>query len=193
MIQDGASQTALTVAGPGTQVLTGTNTYSGVTTILGGTLQLGNGSNTGSIDNTSAVVNNGTLAFNRSDNVVFNPPVSGTGGLTQMGTGALAIGSPASTTGPTAIKSGTLQSAAPGATAGWSSVTASTAAAQSDITSRSADLGGNGYTLYAYDGSSSYVAGNGHFADGVYHAEQPCCTAGPSSDGGTATTSPSRS
>ena len=39
VIQDGASQTALTLNGPGTQILAGSNTYSGLTTITAGTLQ----------------------------------------------------------------------------------------------------------------------------------------------------------
>ena len=189
VVQDGTGQTLLTVAGPGTQVLTGSNTYTGVTTILGGTLQLGNGSNTGSIDNTSAVINNGTLAFNRSDNVVFNPPISGSGGLTQMGTGALAIGSPASYTGPTAIKSGTLQSAAPGATAGLVIGYSFNGSGSIGQYQSFADLSGNGYTLYAYDGNSSYVAGNGHFANGV-SMQSNLLYCSQSSDGGPTTNQP---
>ena len=185
-IEDGASQTALTVAGPGTQVLTGSNTFSGVTTILAGTLQIGNGSNTGSIDSTSAVINNGTLAFKRSDNIVFNPPISGTGGLVQMGSGALAIGSPATYTGPTVVKSGTLQSAAPGATVGLVIGYSFNGSGSIGQYQPFTDLSGNGYTLYSYQGGSSYVPGNGHFANGVSMQGNLLYT-GPGSDDGPTT------
>ena len=47
VIEDGASQTALTKQGTGIFTLTGTNTYTGGTTINGGTLQLGNGATSG--------------------------------------------------------------------------------------------------------------------------------------------------
>ena len=108
----GTSQLALTLNGLGaTQVLTGSSTYSGVTTVSGGTLQLGNGTNVGSINDSSAVVTGagGILAFNHSDNVVFPLPISGSGGIQQMGPGVLNFGMPASYTGPTVITGGTLQ------------------------------------------------------------------------------------
>ena len=113
-----AAARPLTVSGPGTKSSSARNTYTGVTTISGGTLQLGNGGATGSIDGTGGVVTNGTLAFNRSDNIVFAPAISGSGGVTQMGPGASVFGTAASCTGPTAINGGTLQAAPPGATTG---------------------------------------------------------------------------
>ncbi len=109
---NGASQTSLALNGAGaTQVLTGSNTYSGVTTVSGGTLQLGSGGNAGSINDTGAVVTgaDGILAFNHSDNVVFPAPISGSGGVQQMGPGVLSFGMPATYTGPTVITGGTLQ------------------------------------------------------------------------------------
>ena len=79
----------LTVAG-GIETLTGANTYTGGTTINpGATLQLGNGGTTGSI--VGNVVDNGGLIFNRSDAVNFVGIVSGSGSLTQAGSGVLAL------------------------------------------------------------------------------------------------------
>ncbi len=84
-IQDGASQTALTINGAGgLQILNGTNTYSGLTTITAGTLQLGDGSNVGSINNSSGVVVNDTLTFNNPGSSIFAPPISGSGNVIQM-------------------------------------------------------------------------------------------------------------
>ena len=103
--------TSLTLNGPGTQVLAGANTYSGLTTISGGTLQLGSGGTTGSIGNTSGLVDNGMLAFNRADNVVFNLPVTGSGGLQQMGPGVLTLAALNTYSGPTVISGGTLRDA----------------------------------------------------------------------------------
>ena len=84
-IQDGDSQTALTLNGTGgLQILNGTNTYSGLTTITAGTLQLGDGSNVGSINNSSGVVVNDTLTFNNPGSSIFAPPISGSGNVIQM-------------------------------------------------------------------------------------------------------------
>jgi fibronectin-binding autotransporter adhesin len=92
----------------GTTVLTGTNLYTGLTTISGGTLQLGNGGTAGSIDDTSGVTDNGTLAFNRSDAVSFGTLITGSGGLTQLGTGTLTLTANNTFTGTTTISAGTL-------------------------------------------------------------------------------------
>ncbi|GGA86496.1 hypothetical protein GCM10011491_12690 [Brucella endophytica] len=75
--------------GTGTTVLTGANAYTGRTTITNGTLQLGDGGTSGSIANTSGVEigENGTLAFNRSDAVLFDRKITGTGKLAQIGFG----------------------------------------------------------------------------------------------------------
>ncbi len=94
-------------AGAGTLTLIGANTYAGGTTINGGTLQIGNGGTTGSI--IGNVVDNGTLAFKRSDTVVFDGAISGTGSLTQAGTGTLILTATNTYTGGTLISAGTLQ------------------------------------------------------------------------------------
>ena len=74
-------------------------------------MQLGSGGTTGSIGNTSGLVDNGMLAFNRADNVVFNLPVTGSGGLQQMGPGVLTLGALNTYSGPTIISGGTLRDA----------------------------------------------------------------------------------
>ena len=110
VISDNGFGGGLTKIGSGAFVLTGSNTYAGPTTISGGTLQLGNGDVTGSIDSSSSVVNNGVLAFNRSDALVtFSLPISGSGGVTQMGSGVLVFKTMNSYTGPTRVSGGTLR------------------------------------------------------------------------------------
>ena len=76
---------SLTQAGTGTTTLTGANTYTGGTTISAGTLQLGNGGTTGSI--AGNIVDNRRFVINRSDAVTLAGVISGTGSLTQAGTG----------------------------------------------------------------------------------------------------------
>ena len=82
--------------GTGITTLTGTNTNTGVTTISAGGLQLGdpavNSGTTGSLG-TAGITNNGTLIFNRSDDVntpiPFPNVISGTGGITKNGASAV--------------------------------------------------------------------------------------------------------
>lgn len=90
----------------GTLVLAGDNTYTGDTTIKDGTLQLGEGGTTGSI--LGNVVDNGTLAFNRSDDHAFGGSISGTGGVTQLGSGITELTGANTYTGATVVQGGTL-------------------------------------------------------------------------------------
>ncbi|UXN58384.1 autotransporter-associated beta strand repeat-containing protein [Phyllobacterium zundukense] len=93
--------------GTGATVLTGVNTYAGGTTITGGTLQLGDGGTSGSIQGN--VANDGTLAFNRSDNVSFAGVISGAGSIRQIGAGLTELTADSSGfTGTTSVEAGTL-------------------------------------------------------------------------------------
>ena len=58
--------------GTGTSILTGTDTYSGGTTVTAGTLQIGDGGTTGMIATGATVDSGATLAFDRSDTIVFS-------------------------------------------------------------------------------------------------------------------------
>lgn len=93
--------------GAGTLVLTGTNSYTGGTTIDMGTLQLGNGGQTGSI--TGNVVDNGSLVFNRSDDVTFKGYIVGSGTVEKAGKGSLILTGDSLYSGGTLISNGILQ------------------------------------------------------------------------------------
>ena len=96
----------------GTLILTGANSYTGGTLIDAGTLQIGDGGTTGSI--LGDVGNNGTLAFNRSDDVTFAGLISGSGDVVKQGGGILTLTADNSYTGGTTIAAGTLQLGAGG-------------------------------------------------------------------------------
>ncbi len=91
----------------GTQTLNGSSSYTGSTTIGAGTLQLGDGIVNGSI--IGNVVDNGTLAFNQLNAATFSGIISGSGGVTQLGTGIAALTGANTYTGGTRITVGTLQ------------------------------------------------------------------------------------
>ena len=117
---------ALTKSGSTTQILTGGNTYTGTTTISGGTLQLGNGGTTGSLSASSPIVNNALLALNRTDTVTqgtdFASAISGSGGLTQAGSGNLILAAGNTYTGATTVSAGTLSLGATNSLADTSNV-----------------------------------------------------------------------
>lgn len=99
----------LTKLGAGTLVLTGANTYLGSTTVAAGKLQVGDGATSGSIAGNADVQAGGTLAFKRSDRVVYDGAISGSGNLRQEGTGTLVLTGNSTFTGITTIASGSLQ------------------------------------------------------------------------------------
>jgi fibronectin-binding autotransporter adhesin len=110
VIADFTSASSLTTSGTGTTVLSAANTYTGTTTVAGGTLQIGDGGTTGSLSTSSAIVTNATLAFNRTDTVTqgteFNSVISGTGGVTQKGSGTLVLNGTNTYAGVTTMDAG---------------------------------------------------------------------------------------
>ncbi len=95
--------------GAGTMVLTGANTYLGTTTVAAGRLQVGDGATAGSIAGNADIQSGGTLAFKRSDRVVYGGAISGSGDLRQEGSGTLVLTGDSTFTGTTTIASGSLQ------------------------------------------------------------------------------------
>lgn len=106
---------SLTKQSNGTLTLTGANIYTGGTMVTAGTLQVGNGGTSGSL--TGHITNNASLRFNRSDSVIYNGEISGTGSMTKLGGGTLILTGNNIYSGGTTITAGALQIGA-GATTG---------------------------------------------------------------------------
>ena len=82
-------------------------------TISAGSLRLGNGGTTGGLG-AGAVTNNSDLTFNRNNSLTIANAISGTGTLTQAGTGTTILTAANSYAGITTITSGVLQVGAGG-------------------------------------------------------------------------------
>ncbi|NEU99078.1 autotransporter domain-containing protein [Bradyrhizobium sp. UFLA 03-164] len=151
--------------GLGTLTLTGTNNYGGTTaisTIISeGTLQLGNGGNSGSI--TGDVVNNGVFAFNRADTMTFGGAISGSGAVTQIGTGATILTGTNTYTGNTFIEAGTLQLGNGGTSGSITGGVLNNGALvfnRSDITTFAGLIAGNGSLTQAGSGKTILTTDN---------------------------------
>lgn len=102
----------------GAVIFTGANTYSGGTTIgSGATLQIGNGGASGSLGS-GDVVNGGALVFNRSTAMTVANVISGSGSLSQVGTGAIILTGTNTYSGVTTIGSGATLQIGNGGTSG---------------------------------------------------------------------------
>ncbi|WP_424239031.1 autotransporter-associated beta strand repeat-containing protein [Achromobacter sp.] len=99
--------------GTGATILTANNTYTGGTTILAGTLQLGNGGTTGAI--VGNVANSGALVFDRSNTLMLDGQISGSGSVSQIGAGTTVLTGNSTYAGGTTISAGTLQLGSGGA------------------------------------------------------------------------------
>ncbi|MEI6341435.1 MAG: autotransporter-associated beta strand repeat-containing protein, partial [Verrucomicrobiota bacterium] len=94
----------------GSLAITGSdNDYTGATTVSAGTsFTLGNGGTTGS-PGSGGIANSGTVAFNRSNELTVGNLISGTGAVTQSGSGTTILTAANSYTGTTTVAAGTLE------------------------------------------------------------------------------------
>ncbi len=98
--------------GNGIMTLLGSNTYTGVTAINGGTLQIGNNGTTGTLG-TGTVTDNSALVFNRTDTgLSVADAVSGTGSVTQAGSGMTTLSGTNGYSGGTNFNAGELSTSA---------------------------------------------------------------------------------
>ncbi|MCU0947639.1 MAG: autotransporter-associated beta strand repeat-containing protein, partial [Porphyrobacter sp.] len=102
-----SSPISVTKVGTGTLTLTGNSFHTGTTTISQGTLQIGNGGTTGTLG-LGNVVNDANLVFNRSNNLTIGNVISGSGTVTQSGSGMLTLTGANTFTGLTSVLGGTL-------------------------------------------------------------------------------------
>ncbi|MDM0053882.1 autotransporter-associated beta strand repeat-containing protein, partial [Variovorax sp. J22R115] len=102
--------------GSGKLTFTTNQAITGTTTITDGVLQLGNGGTVGKVD--GPIVNNAALVIHRQDIIALAKPISGTGGVTQFGTGTTLFTADNTYTGGTTITAGTLQLGDGGTTGG---------------------------------------------------------------------------
>lgn len=164
----------LTQSGSGVVSLTGTNTYAGTTTISAGTLQIGDGGATGTLGS-GAVVNNATLAFNRSGSFTAANAISGTGGVTKLGTGTLTLGTSNTYSGITTISGGAIlvnaSSGMLGDTAGGTVVRGTGAALQLQggvtVAGESLTLAGDGVNASSAPGALRNLSGNNEWAGNI--------------------------
>ncbi len=88
----------------------GVNSYLGETVIQGGTLQLGDGVTLGAGSvGANSVVNDGLLIVNRPDEYTLSSSISGSGGITKIGSGALILNGDNSYDGETIVTVGALK------------------------------------------------------------------------------------
>jgi autotransporter-associated beta strand protein len=127
-ITDGSATGSLIKAGAGTLTLSSANTYSGGTTVTGGLINFNSASNFGSglitlnggglqwASGTSTDISsqlapfgsNGATFDTNGNNVTLASALSGTGGLTKIGSGTMTLTGTDTYSGPTTVNAGTL-------------------------------------------------------------------------------------
>jgi autotransporter-associated beta strand protein len=142
----GISGAPLTISGPLT-LDNAANRFSSVALISGGMLQLGNNDAKGSLATSGGILgagtftNDGTLIFDRSDNVVVTNIIAGSGGLSQIGPDQLTLTGANTYTNATSVTAGTL-ALGPGGSIGGSAVTVSSGATLANATTGAVAIGG---------------------------------------------------
>jgi len=103
-----SGQGALVKIGAGTFSLSGANVYSGGTTIEEGVLRLGAGAGSAAGSVVGDIVNDASLSFARSNQYAFTGVISGTGSVSQDGTGETVLSAAQTYLGDTLVRAGTL-------------------------------------------------------------------------------------
>jgi autotransporter-associated beta strand protein len=122
VVSESAAGSGLTIAGGGTVVLTGVNTYTGPTTVSGGLLEISGSGQLGGGAYAANITNNGTFNFDSSASQILSGVISGSGALTDSGTGPLTLSAAETYAGATTVSAGTLALAAGSSLAASSSV-----------------------------------------------------------------------
>ncbi len=103
-----AGSTGIELNGGGTTILATNNSYTGFTDILGSsTLQIGDGGTSGSLGTGTTYIE-GSLIFNRSDDLTVSAALTGAGSVTKLGAGAVTL-TASNNHGSTTISAGTLR------------------------------------------------------------------------------------
>ena len=149
--------------GAGTLTLAGINSYRGGTTVSKGILQ----GNTSSLQGN--IVNNGTVIFNQAAPGTYAGDMSGTGGLTKVGTDTLIVSGTNTYAGATNINEGVLRV---GSVGGFSSGSTYTIAANASL-----DLNGFNQTIGALSGNGNVALGSARLTMGSNNSSTVANTA----------------